>query len=77
MEQGRGKLGIWVVLCSAVPLAALGAVLLLNAPALWTTAAAFAVLMLIAPRLLAVASAGSGKGRRGDEPGPRNRTDRQ
>ncbi len=52
MERGKGNFGIWVGVCCAVPLAALAAVLLLNAPTLPVSLAAFAVLMLIAPRLL-------------------------
>jgi hypothetical protein len=73
MLQHGGKFGLWVTLCCAVPLAALGAVLLFNVPTLPASLVAFAGLSLIAPRLLAV----SNRTKRDEEatqmPGPSHR----
>lgn len=56
MAQRAGGFAGWVVLCCAVPLAALGAVLLFDTPAWATCVAAFLALGLIAPHLLAAGS---------------------
>ncbi len=64
---------MWVALCCAVPLVALAAVLLFDAPTLPISLAAFAALVLIAPRLLGVASAGSGRHAGRSKPGPEDR----
>ena len=68
MTRRGGNLGVWVGLCCTVPLAALAAVLVFNAPTLPVSVVAFAVLIVIAPRLLAAAAeSGSKKAGRGRE----------
>ncbi len=73
MFLGQGRFALWVPLSCTVPLAALAAVLVFNAPVLPASLVALAVLGLIAPRLFAAsgtarrAQAGAGK----PEPGNR------
>ncbi len=61
MGRGIRRLGVWVGMVCVVPLVALAAVLLFNAPTLPTSLAAFMVLGLIAPHLMA-SSDGGGHG---------------
>ncbi len=64
---------LWVALCCAVPLAALAAVLLFDAPALLASLVAFAALCLIAPHLLAASPRAQQGHTEADEQAPSNR----
>ncbi len=69
MGWGGSRFGVWVGLVCAVPLTALVATLLFNAPTLPTSIVAFMALGLIAPHLL-LSSSREGQDTDAQKPGP-------